>query len=159
MSLKNQAQTALSGVSNFLQGRYDLYAAEGNLTLHSELVTLDALALAFSHVTLTNSALASAPIEQLKKVADSLSKRLTYLLEPISPIEVDADQCVVQLRSNPPQRDDNGTQYYELLVRKGGELSLRRYQKQPGGVRHAIAAHVTRQVFLRLVGDFSEAAV
>ena len=40
MSLKNQAQTALSGVSNFLQGRYDLYAAEGNLTLHSELVTL-----------------------------------------------------------------------------------------------------------------------
>ena len=76
------------------------------MTLHSELVTLDALALAFSHVSLTNSALAAAPIEQLKKVADSLSKRLTYLLEPISPIEVDADQCVVQLRlqSTPARR-------------------------------------------------------
>ena len=101
--------------------------------------------------------MAAAPIDQLKKVADALSKRLTYLLEPISPIEVDADQCVVQLRSNPPQRDDNGTQYYELLVRRGGELSLRRYQKQSGGVRQGVPAQVTREVFLRLIGDFSEA--
>ena len=132
--------------------------AENHQSLESEIVTLDALALAFSHLTLTSAALAAAPIDQLKKVADALSKRLTYLLEPISPIEVDADQCVVQLRSNPPQRDDNGTQYYELLVRHGGELSLRRFQKQSGGVRQAISAHVTREVFLRMIGDFSEAA-
>ncbi len=158
MSLKTQAQTVLSGAASFLQGRYTLQLAENHQSLESEIVTLDALALAFSHLTLTSAALAAAPIDQLKKVADALSKRLTYLLEPISPIEVDADQCVVQLRSNPPQRDDNGTQYYELLVRHGGELSLRRFQKQSGGVRQAISAHVTREVFLRMIGDFSEAA-
>jgi hypothetical protein len=126
--------------------------------LTAQIVALDALALAFDHLTLVSDSLATAPIEQLKKVADLLSKRLTYLLEPISPIEVDADQCVVQLRSNPPQRDDNGTRYYELLVRRGGEISLRRYQKQPGGVREAVPAQVTREVFLRLVSDFSDAA-
>jgi hypothetical protein len=158
MSLKIQAQTVLSGAASFLQGHYTLQLAENNQSLESEIVTLDALALAFSHLTLTSAALAAAPIDQLKKVADALSKRLTYLLEPISPIEVDADQCVVQLRSNPPQRDDNGTQYYELLVRRGGELSLRRYQKQSGGTRQTVPAHVTREVFLRLVGDFAEAA-
>jgi hypothetical protein len=59
------------------------------------------------------------------------------------------------MRSSPPQRDDNGTRYYELLVRRGGELSLRRFEKQPGTVRQLVAAHVTREVFLRLVDDFA----
>src|SRR5206468_1991013 len=158
MSLKSQAQTVLSKLTAFSQGRHELDVSESASRLSADLLALDALALAFDHLTVTCGALASAPIDQLKKVADALSKRLTYLLEPISPIEVDADQCIVQLRSNPPQRDDNGTQYYELLVRRGGELSLRRYQKQPGGIRQSVPAHVTREVFLRLVDDFSAVA-
>jgi hypothetical protein len=102
--------------------------------------------------------LASAGIERLRAVSQDLSQRLTYLLEPIAPIEVDAEQCVVQLRSNPPQRDEQRTSYYELLVRRGGELSLCRWTKAAGDVRQPLAAHVTREVFLRLVGDFSAAA-
>ncbi|HTQ38131.1 MAG TPA: hypothetical protein VMJ32_03835 [Pirellulales bacterium] len=156
MTLKSQAQTALTNLNASNQTSQTLAIADGGQRLTAHLVALDALALAFEHLTLVSDALATAPIDQLKKVADSLSKRLTYLLEPISPIEVDADQCVVQLRSNPPQRDDNGTQYYELLVRRGGELSLRRYQKQSGGIRQPIPAQVTREVFLRLVDDFAD---
>src|SRR5262245_5055479 len=158
MNLRTQTETALTGVNSFSQGKHSLQAAADQQQLSSELTALDALALAFEHLTLVSGPLASASIDQLKLVADKLAKRLTYLLEPISPIEVDADQCVVQLRSNPPQRDDNGTRYYELLVRRGGELSLRRYQKHPGGVRGTIPAHVTRAVFLRLADDFSAAA-
>jgi hypothetical protein len=158
MTLKSQAQNALTGIAPFAQGSQSLAVADAAGRLTAEIVALDALALAFEHVTVTANALASASIDRLKQVADALSKRLTYLLEPISPIEVDADQCVVQLRSNPPQRDDNGTRYYELLVRRGGEISLRRFQKQPGGVRQAIPAQVTREVFLRLVDDFSAVA-
>ncbi|HZZ27219.1 MAG TPA: hypothetical protein VFE46_04360 [Pirellulales bacterium] len=158
MTLKSQAQSTLSAVAPFTQGHYALNAAEGACRLSAEIVALDGLALAFEHITVVSDAMASAPIEQLKKVADALSKRLTYLLEPISPIEIDADQCVVQLRSNPPQRDDNGTRYYELLVRRGGEISLRRFQKQPGGARQTVPAQVTREVFLRLIEDFADAA-
>jgi len=158
MSLKSQVQTAIAGLSPFSADRHGIEFSESGQRLSANIVALDALALAFDHVTLTSDALASASIDELKKVADALAKRLTYLLEPISPIEVDADQCVVQLRSNPPARDDNGTRYYELLVRKGGELSLRRFQKLPGGTREAIPAHLTREVFLRLVDDFSWAA-
>ena len=159
MSLKTQAESALSNVATFTQGYHTIDLAEAACRLSADLVALDALALAFDHLTVTNQTLVNATIDQLKKVADRLSKRLTYLLEPISPIEVDANQCVVQLRSNPPQKDDNGTRYYELLVRRGGELSLRRFQKQAGGVREKIPAQVTREVFLRLVDDFSRAAV
>ncbi len=73
-------------------------------------------------------------------------------------MEVDAEQCIVQLRSNPPQKDDDGTSYYELLVARGGRLSLCRWLKERGQPRRIIPAQVTREVFLRLIADFSAAA-
>ena len=54
----------------------------------------------------------------------------------------------------PPQRDDDGRSYYELLVRRGGEIALARYRKENGAARQLIAATVTREVLLRLAGDF-----
>ena len=154
-TLKDQTESALSAIAPFAQGSHQLTAAAAACRLSADLVALDALALAFDRLTVINQSLATTSIDGLKKIANALSKRLTYLLEPISPIEVDADQCVVQLRSNPPQNDDNGSRYYELLVRAGGELSLRRYQKQPGNHRQQIPSQVTREVFLRLTHDFA----
>jgi hypothetical protein len=78
-------------------------------------------------------------------------------MEPISPIEIDAQACVVQMRSNPPQRDDDGRTYFELLVRRGGEISLCRFRKENGAGRKPITATVTREVLVRLVGDFCAA--
>ena len=83
-----------------------------------------------------------------------MADRLTYLMEPIAPIELDAGECIVQLRSNPPQRDDDGRSYFELIVRRGGEIALVRYRKENAGARRQIPATVTREVLLRLVGDF-----
>jgi hypothetical protein len=90
----------------------------------------------------------------LERIGKSLSDRLTYLMEPIAPIEIDAQACVVQLRSNPPQRDDDGRSYYELTVRRGGQIALVRFRKDTGATRQQIPATVTREVLLRLVGDF-----
>jgi hypothetical protein len=42
-----------------------------------------------------------------------------------------------------------------LLVHKGGQISLRRYTKLKGQPREVSPAHVTREVLLRLIGDFS----
>jgi hypothetical protein len=93
----------------------------------------------------------------VKQVAERLAKQLTYLLEPIRPIETDAEQCVVQMRSSPPRRDEDRSTYYELQVRKGGALSLCRYEKAPGDVRRPIAMQLTREVFRRLLEDFAAA--
>jgi hypothetical protein len=127
-------------------------AGVGRLT--SRLTALDNIACAFEHFTLASSRLAGLSIEQLKKKAEALSGRLSYLLEPISAVEVDPDSCTVQMRSVPPQKDDDGTSYYELLVERGGRLSLCRYSKAPGAVRHTVPANVTREVFHRLAADF-----
>jgi hypothetical protein len=122
--------------------------------LTCELVERNSLAISFDRLRLETPELAGATVADLQRISTSLSGRLTYLMEPISPIEIDAAACVVQLRSNPPQKDDDGRSYYELLVRRGGEIALSRYRKENGNARRPIPATVTREVLLRLVDDF-----
>ena len=112
------------------------------------------LAVSFERLELATTELASATAADLERMSKLLAERLTYLMEPIAPIEIDAQECVVQLRSNPPQCDDDGRSYYELIVRRGGEISLARYRKENGSARRPIPATVTREVLLRLVNDF-----
>ena len=157
MSLSSRASEALNSLGTFSQDERRLECAADGDRLQCTLLAVDTLACAFQTLDVTVAALASAPLTQLKQTAESLSRRLTYLLEPIGPVEIDADQCVVQLRSTPPQKSENGTYYYELLVANGGRLSLCRFVKEPGEVRRQIPAQVTREVFLRLVGDLAAA--
>jgi hypothetical protein len=158
MTLQAQAQAALDSLPFFSTGPRAIDCQDGGERLHSELVAHEQLALAFERLEVVSAPLAEAPMDRLKIVAEDLSHRLTYLLEPISPVEVDAEQCIVQLRSNPPQRNENGASYYELLVQRGGRLSLCRWTKAVGSARQIVPAQVTREVFLRLVTDFSAAS-
>lgn len=129
----------------------------GALRFSCDLTALETLACAFTRFEMTNQAWAAAPIDKVKLVAENLAKKLTYLLEPIRPIETDAEECVVQMRSSPPRQNDDGSIYYELHVKRGGVLSLCRYEKQPGDVRRTIPIQVTREVFRHLLADFASA--
>jgi hypothetical protein len=122
--------------------------------LHCDIAERNSLAVSFNQLRLRTAELATADATKLERIGKALSAKLTYLMEPISPIEFDSQGCVVQLRSSPPQRDDDGRAYYELLVRRGGEISLSRYRKDNRDARRQIAATVTREVLLRLANDF-----
>lgn len=154
MTLQDQARTALDQLPVFSQGLQVLQAADAGERLAVELVSLDSLASAFDRLLVESDALAGVGMDRVQKISEDLSKKLNYLLEPIAPVEADADRCVVQLRSNPPDAQGDRTTYYELLVSRGGELSLCRYSAQPGQLRRRIPAQVTREVLLRLIGDF-----
>ena len=136
------------------QGRGRLEVDTGKGELESLLSAVDAIGCAFESFALTTDQLAGASMEQIKKLSEALSSRLNYLLEPISPIEADYESCTLQLRSSPPRQGEQGTVYYELLVKRGGSLSLQRYLAKPGQMRLPIAAQVTREVFHRLADDF-----
>ncbi|HJN11369.1 MAG: hypothetical protein QGG09_13350 [Pirellulaceae bacterium] len=123
----------------------------GELTAQLEMI--DQLACTFSLLRLQADKLAAATIDELAVVAAGLSSQLSYLLESISPVEIDRDMCVVQMRSNPPEQGDQGTFYYELVVRLGA-IDLCRYQKSPSNVRQTVPATVTREVLGRLAEDF-----
>ena len=157
MSLRSRADAILNSLAAFHDEERLLECHDAGHRLRCQLSALDKLGCAFQMFEVRSDSLASASMDRLKELSEALSRRLTYLLEPISLVEVDADQRVVQLRSNPPQKDETGTSYYELLVASGGRLSLRRYAKSPGNPRQPIPAQVTREVFFRLVADFAAA--
>jgi hypothetical protein len=152
MTLRMQLDQELNNIG--AGGTTTLDVTAGNRRLTCDLVERNTLAVAFQALRVATPELSGATSASLERMAKSLSERLTYLMEPIRPIEIDADACVAQLRSSPPQRDDDGRSYYELTVRRGGEIALARYRKEPGTPRQQIPANVTREVLLRLVDDF-----
>ena len=154
MSIKSQVHTELNRLASLAAtGPSTLRLDLGDGTLNATITQIDRLACAFEQYSYTVDKLANATVGQLKDVANTLSKRLSYLLESISPIEIDDEACIVQMRSNPPQKDDDGTRYYELVVARGA-LTLCRYSRISGQPRINVAANVTREVFERLAEDF-----
>jgi hypothetical protein len=155
MTLPAQLEQKLAALAPFAAGEQVVDVEHDGRRLECRLAALDTLGCAFTRLALRTDSLASLSIEQLKATAEKLSARLTYLLEPISPIETDSQGCIVQMRSNPPHKDSDRTTYYELLVSRAGELALCRYSRAGAGPRAIIPAHVTREVLSRLVADFS----
>lgn len=154
MNLSEKLSESLGRIANFSTGTRHCQAQQGGRQLACELAALDQLACSISRLRLTSGELAEATVDDLRNISDGLSGRLTYLLEPIAASEIDADRCVVQLRSVEPSREGDTNSYYELLVRRGGEIRLDRYSAEPGQPRRTITAQLTRQVLSRLVGDF-----
>lgn len=151
MTLKNQFEQELLNSGG--GGPAVMAVHDSPRHLSCDVVERNSLAVSFNQLRLATDELASADAAKLERIGKALAGRLTYLMEPIAPIEIDAAACVVQLRSSPPQRDDDGRSYYELTVRRGGEIALARFRKENGGARQQIAANVTREVLLRLVDD------
>lgn len=156
----------MSGIVEQLLSQLDGIAAGATATVEADGDRLilgvsqsDALSLAFSELRLETDLLAGAQAERVREVAEKLTRRITYLLEPLTPIEIDHDLAVVQMRSTTPQRDRESSTYYELLVKTGGSLSLRRYRKPTGAIREPIDATLTREVLVRLVDDLLAAVV
>jgi hypothetical protein len=158
MSLSDKFQAALfaaQGIAAKGSATRWVSAREGGRQASCEVVQCDAMAVSLMELTLQTDELAAVSIESLRDASQALCQRLTYLLEPISPVEADADHCVVQMRSSPPQVDDNGLRYYELLIERGGAMTLRRYEKSPGNPRVPVSATLTREVLGRLIDDFN----
>jgi hypothetical protein len=128
--------------------------ADGQRIVRCNADDCEPLASTVIDLALETPELAAATAFELQAASADLAKRVNYLLEPIAPIELDAQGCTVQMRSNPPQKDDNGRRYYELLLRRGGSIALCRFEKQPGQPRTRVPAVLTHEVIGRLVNDF-----
>ncbi|QDU28351.1 hypothetical protein ETAA8_34510 [Anatilimnocola aggregata] len=133
-------------------GELEVRTATGRIV--SQLDVVDAVGCSFTCFDYQSTNLAAATVDSLKALSNKIQQRLTYLMEPISLLETDTESVSIQMRSSPPQVGDDGRSYYELLVRRGGEVTLRRYHKAAGQPRQIVPAHVTREVLGRLAEDF-----
>ena len=132
-----------------------LSSADGGDRLTLRVEQVSTLAASVWELSLTTDKLAGAPMERVRELADELSQRVNYLLEPITPIESDAEACVVQMRSTEPDHSVEGVaSYFEVLVKTGGTISLRRFEKPRGAMRKPLAMTLTKEVIGKVVADF-----
>jgi hypothetical protein len=102
--------------------------------------------------------------EYLKKAAETIEKRINYLMEPLKIIELDSTTKAVQLRSEKPEMNDGRLSYYELVLKAGkwfgyrNHVSMHRYsqhsQDEPN--RHAVPFPITKKQFQKLIDDLTE---
>jgi hypothetical protein len=126
------------------------------LELRLELNKVDQLGCALAELALFVPALQGAAFDVLKQWSQSLSQKITYLLESLGPLEFDPQAGTVLIRSTPPDQLANGTRYYEIMLSSqgAGTFSLRRYRStkgQPG--RDPVDLLLTQEVILKLVDD------
>lgn len=130
--------------------------ADGGLTLEIDFLAVDTLGCSFEQLLLTVPSLSGTAFDALKSWAQSLSRRITYLLEQIGPLEYDEPAGEVLMRSTPPDQLVGGTQYYEILLQShsGGRFALRRYRSVKGQAgRTPAPLTMTHEVLLKLADD------
>ncbi|NOX54783.1 MAG: hypothetical protein GXP27_10155 [Planctomycetes bacterium] len=126
------------------------------LTVAIDLTAVDSLSCAFRELRLHVPSLVGVEFEALKAWADALSRRVTYLLEHIEPLEFSPDDGAVLMRSTPPGQGDQETSYYEIFLQShpGGNFTLRRFRAergQPG--RQPVDIELTYTALKRLIND------
>ncbi|MBW3540159.1 MAG: hypothetical protein KY476_07810 [Planctomycetes bacterium] len=121
-----------------------------------DFTAVDRMSCAFRELRLRVPALAAGGFDALKKWAEALSQRVTYLLENIGPLEFDPASGQVLIRSKAADAQPYGSSYYEVLLASTGAglFTLRRYRTQKGvGGREQVELQVTHEVLKKLVAD------
>ena len=121
-----------------------------------DLTTVESLSCSFSELRLSVPSLQATDIDDLRKWAEALSQRVTYLLENIGPVEIDPTAQQVLIRSTPPRQQPGVARFYEMILKahSGGTFSLRRYESEKGVPgRTPVNLTTTREVLLQLVDD------
>ena len=65
-------------------------------------------------------------IDELRGWGDRLAKKITYLMEPLVVLEVDAEGGEVELRSQSPTPRGQLRSFYEVRLKKSGTLRMNR---------------------------------
>jgi hypothetical protein len=127
------------------------------LTLN--LTALDSVGLAFSTVEYANTSRTEWSSEALKEWGDRLSKKVSYLMEPLKVLEVNDSGGEVQMRSQSPTPRDDQRAYYEMRLFRSGTLRMERFVFDDA-TRHRrqIPCQLTRETLERLADDIAASA-
>jgi hypothetical protein len=102
-------------------------ASDGGLTVKCAIAGAERLGCALTQLELVEEDRAVLTLDQLDARAERICKRITYLLEPLGKIEVDALAKSALVRSARPKKQGETISYYELLASADRHTTLRRY--------------------------------
>jgi len=113
--------------------------------------------LAFVELHYARSNAGELSTEALRAWGNRLAARLTYLMEPLVVLEVDAQAGEAELRSQSPTPRGDRRSFYEVRLRSEGTLLLRRIAfDQATQSRQVVSCQMTREVLERLVDDLAD---
>jgi hypothetical protein len=124
------------------------------LTLN--LTALDTVGLGFTSLEFGTTSRTEWSSEALKSWGDRLASRVTYLMEPIKVLEIDAGGGEVQLRSQSPTPRAEQRGYYEMRLFRNGSLRMERFIFDDATrQRRATPCQLTIEVLERLADDIA----
>jgi hypothetical protein len=119
-----------------------------NLTSHGSVgLAFDGLDYALAnHTELTT--------EALRNWGNRLASKLTYLMEPLVVLEVDAQAGEAELRSQNPTPKGDRRSFYEVRLRRDASLHLQRIAfDETTRLRQVVPCQMTVEVLERLADD------
>lgn len=126
-----------AGVLNSAQQQaevLDISAEEQGLRVTLTLQDYDRYSAELSHLeVITATHNGRKALVDLHHCAELITRRLTYLEEPLAVVEFDANQSLAQLRSQPPNQDGEAVTYWEAMLWAEPNLrvKLSRYRWTP----------------------------
>jgi hypothetical protein len=125
------------------------------IDLAVDVTAADSLSCSCREVRMRVPALNNAVADVLKKWAERLCARVTYLMEPLGPLETDVAGRQVLVRSKSPDKRDSATTFYEILLQSqgAGVFTLRRYRRADAGPREHVDLRTTYELLEKLADD------
>jgi len=129
---------------------------DGTNRLTLDLTALDTVGVAFDTLEFVATDRTDWSSDALRAWGERLSARVTYLLEPLKVIEIDAGGGEVQIRSQARTARAQQRGFYEVRLYKQGSLRMERFvYNDATRERHRTACQLTREVVERLADDIA----
>lgn len=156
MSLSQKIAAALDASPNASAPPSELAVEDGPYRLSFHLTAAGAVGIAFDVLDFSTSARPEWSAEALQAWGGRIAARVTYLMEPLVVLEVDAVGGEVELRSQEPTARRGNRSYYEVRLNRNGALRLRRLSFDESTRRHQpVPCQLTREVLERLADDLT----
>ena len=136
-------------------------AEAGSTRLGLQITARGPVGIAFDGLDFAATMRADLSPAELHAWGDRLAARLSYLMEPLVVLEVDAQAGEAELRSQTPTARGDRRSYYEVRLHRQGTLHLRRVAVDETTPRHRqpVPCQMTREVLERLTDDLVASVV
>ncbi len=145
------------GVSEEKEGNYIFNRTIENLNFQLTVKDFDKFSFLLESLQIEiskESAEVPLDVDDLKKRAEFLAKKVTYLLENFEVLEIDPVNLKSQLRSISAQDGRAALSYFEIIMQGNGSVSLARILFDKGKKqKQRIPFHLTDEVLEKLIDD------
>jgi hypothetical protein len=156
MSLSKRIAAALDENTKVHAPPCEVAVEEGAHRLALNLTAIDTVGVAFESLEFAATGRPEWTSDALRAWGDRLAARVTYLMEPLKVLEVDAAGGEVHIRSQSPTARGEQRSYYEVRLFKQGTLRMeRRAFDEASRRRDRIPCQLTREVLERLADDIA----